>query len=108
MSNLDLAQKLKQFITTNFYVADPASLTSTASFLDQGIIDSTGVLEVVSYLEETFGIAVSDSEMLPENLDSLQGLCDFVQRKLSAQPRPDLISAKEESPSLPDLVSSSG
>jgi acyl carrier protein len=108
MTNLELAQQVKQFITSNFYVADPASLTPTASFLDLGIIDSTGVLEVVSYIEETFGIAVSDSEMLPDNLDSLQALCDFVQRKLSAQTRPHLISARPEPPSLPDLISSSG
>ena len=49
-----------------------------------GIIDSTGVLEVVSFLEETFGIVVGDSEMLPENLDSVQNLVAFIERKRSA------------------------
>jgi acyl carrier protein len=55
--------------------------------LDQGIVDSTGVLEVVTFLEEKFGIVVGDSEMLPENLDSLKNLTAFVERKRS---KPDL------------------
>lgn len=78
------AERIRQFITTNFYVPDPAKLLDSASFLDQGIIDSTGVLEVVSFLEETFGIVVGDTEMLPENLDSVQNLVAFIERKRSA------------------------
>jgi len=74
-------EKIRQFITTNFYVPDPTKLANDASFLDQGIIDSTGVLEVVIFLEETFGIVVGDSEMLPENLDSVQNLAAYVARK---------------------------
>lgn len=77
------AEEIRKFITTNFYVADPAKLADDASFLDQGIIDSTGVLEVVTFLEDTFGIVVGDSEMLPENLDSLRNLTAFVERKRS-------------------------
>ncbi len=75
------AERIRQFITTNFYVADPAKLADDASFLDQGIIDSTGVLEVVGFLEEGFGIVVGDDEMLPENLDSVRNLTAFVERK---------------------------
>jgi len=77
------AEEIRKFITTNFYVADPAKLADDASFLDQGIIDSTGVLEVVTFLEDKFGIVVGDSEMLPENLDSLKNLTAFVERKRS-------------------------
>ena len=77
------AEEIRKFITTNFYVADPAKLADDASFLDQGIIDSTGVLEVVTFLEDTFGIVVGDGEMLPENLDSLRNLTAFVERKRS-------------------------
>jgi acyl carrier protein len=84
MPRPDVAQKIKHFITTNFYVADPARLSAQASFYEQGIVDSTGVLEVVSFLEATFGISIRDSEMLPENLDSLHGLNTFVERKLSS------------------------
>jgi acyl carrier protein len=78
---MNTAEQIKQFITTNFYVADPAKLADDASFLDQGIIDSTGVLEVVGFLEENFGIVVGDDEMLPENLDSVRNLTAFVERK---------------------------
>ncbi|HEX7507769.1 MAG TPA: acyl carrier protein [Polyangia bacterium] len=74
-------EKIRQFITTNFYVPDPTTLADDVSFLDQGIIDSTGVLEVVIFLEETFGIVVGDSEVLPENLDSVQNLVAYVARK---------------------------
>ena len=62
-------------------VADPAKLADDASLLDQGIIDSTGVLEVIGFLESTFNITVEDAEMLPENLDSIQRISDFVARK---------------------------
>ncbi|TIU26903.1 MAG: acyl carrier protein, partial [Mesorhizobium sp.] len=57
------------------------SLSATESLLDQGIVDSTGVLEVIGFIEETFGIIVEDSELLPENLDSIQGIAQFIARK---------------------------
>lgn len=78
---MNTEEKIRTFITTNFYVANPAALADDASFLDQGIIDSTGVLEVVTFLEDTFGIAVADNEMLPENLDSIRNLTAYVDRK---------------------------
>jgi acyl carrier protein len=78
---MNTTEEIRKFITTNFYVADAAKLAEDASFLDQGIIDSTGVLEVVTFLEEKFGIVVADNEMLPENLDSLKNLAAFVERK---------------------------
>ena len=73
--------QVRSFVTTNFYVADPAKLADDASLLDQGIIDSTGVLEVIGFLESTFDITVEDAEMLPDNLDSIQRISDFVGRK---------------------------
>jgi acyl carrier protein len=66
---------------TNFYVADPKALEDSTSLLDHGIIDSTGVLEVIMFVETTFGVTVEDSEMLPENLDSIERIAAFVQRK---------------------------
>ena len=80
---MNTAEEIRKFITTNFYVVDPAKLADDASFLDKGIIDSTGVLEVVTFLEDKFGIVVGDNEMLPENLDSLRNLTAFVERKRS-------------------------
>jgi acyl carrier protein len=78
---MELNKQIRQFVTSNFYVADPAALEDGASLLDHGVIDSTGVLEVIAYIEETFGITVDDSEMLPENLDSIERIAAFVARK---------------------------
>jgi acyl carrier protein len=81
---MEITEKVRAFVTTNFYVPDPASLTNDASLLDQGIIDSTGVLEVIGFLEETFGISVDDRDILPENLDSIERIAGFVARKKTA------------------------
>jgi acyl carrier protein len=56
-------------------------LQDDASFLEQGIIDSTGVLELVEWLEDEFGFTVDDEELIPENLDSVNSLTDFIARK---------------------------
>jgi acyl carrier protein len=78
---VDIKESVRQFITKNFYVPDPSKLTDNVSFLDSGIIDSTSVLELTAFLEETFEIQVSDDELLPENLDTLASVDAFVQRK---------------------------
>jgi len=78
---MNIKEQVRTFVTTNFYVADPSSLNDTASLLDRGVIDSTGVLEVIFFIEETFGITVEDSEMLPDNLDSIERISNFVARK---------------------------
>lgn len=77
-------EQIRTFIVSNFYVADASTLRDTDSLLDGGIIDSTGALEVIAFIEATFGITVEDSEMLPENLDSIQRITDFVVRKQGA------------------------
>jgi acyl carrier protein len=81
MSEAEIKGQVRTFITTNFYVADPAALPDTDSLLDRGVIDSTGVLEVIGFIESTFGVTVEDAEMLPENLDSIQRITDFIERK---------------------------
>ena len=78
---MDIKQQVRAFITSNFYVADPSTLADDASLLDQGIIDSTGVLEIIMFLEDTFGFKVADSEMMPENLDSIENIASFVARR---------------------------
>jgi acyl carrier protein len=80
---MELNKKVRDFVTSNFYVADPKSLEDRTSLLDQGIIDSTGVLEVIMFIESTFGVTVEDAEMLPENLDSIERIAAFVARKTS-------------------------
>lgn len=81
MNEAEIKREVRTFITTNFYVADPTALPDTDSLLDRGVIDSTGVLEVIGFIESTFGVTVEDAEMLPENLDSIQRISDFVSRK---------------------------
>ena len=74
-------KQIWDFLASNFYIADMKALEDDTSLLDQGIIDSTGVLEVIGFLEETFGIMVDDDELLPENLDSIEGIARYVIRK---------------------------
>jgi acyl carrier protein len=78
---MDIKEQVRTFVTSNFYVADPTALEDSTSLLDRGIIDSTGVLEVIFFIEETFGIKVEDSEMLPDNLDSIDRIANFIARK---------------------------
>ena len=78
----DTAQKISEFIRSSLLLDSNVDLAGTPSFLEAGIIDSTGVLELVQFLEETWEISVKDEEMVPANLDSLSKLEAFVQRKL--------------------------
>jgi len=78
---MELRKQIRDFVTSNFYVADPATLEDRTSLLDQGVIDSTGVLEVILFIETKFGVTVEDGDMLPENLDSIERIAAFVARK---------------------------
>ena len=78
---MNTKERVKSFITTNFYVPDPAALEDDASLLDKGIVDSTGVLEIIGFLEQEFGVTVDDAEILPENLDSVGRIAEFVAKK---------------------------
>jgi len=78
---VELKDQVRQFIISNFYVADPAALNDDASLLDAGIVDSTGVLEVITFIETTFGLTVEDAEMLPDNLDAVNRIVAFVNKK---------------------------
>jgi acyl carrier protein len=81
----DISLAVRRFIGENFLFRDDGdAITHDASLLDAGIIDSTGVLELVSFLETTFGIEVQDDEMLPENLDSISAITSYVSRKLES------------------------
>lgn len=73
--------KVRSYILANLMFTDDASqLPDDVSLLDRGIIDSTGVLEIVLFLESEFGVKVQDSQMLPENFDSVNNIVNFVQR----------------------------
>lgn len=78
----DIEQKIHQFITDNFlFREDRASLTDSESLLEAGVIDSTGVLELVAFLETEFRFTVGDAEMVPENLDSISRIAGYVKGK---------------------------
>lgn len=78
---MDTSAKVRQFIRDNFYAASSTEFADESSLLDLGIVDSTGILEIVTFLEDTFGFTVEDDEMLPENLDSVANIVGFVTRK---------------------------
>jgi acyl carrier protein len=78
----EIAQTISAFITSSLLLDSTVDIAGTPSFLEAGIIDSTGVLELVQFLEETWGLSVKDEEMVPANLDSLLKLEAFVKRKL--------------------------
>ena len=75
--------QIKNFIIENFLFGNSDGLDDKASFLEEGIIDSTGVLELVNFLEETYEIQVADEELIPENLDSVNNVIRFIEEKLA-------------------------
>ena len=75
-------KKVRKFIVENFLFGDDNGLKDDASFLEEGIIDSTGVLELVKFLEESFSITVDDEELVPENLDSLDNISVYLESKM--------------------------
>ncbi|HEX9818553.1 MAG TPA: acyl carrier protein [Methylomirabilota bacterium] len=78
-----IRQELRRFVVTNFLLGeDGDGLGDDASFLEQGIVDSTGVLELVSFLERRYAITLEDEELVPDNLDSIRNLMAFLERKL--------------------------
>jgi len=77
-------EKIKTFIIENFLFGSKDGLQDETSFLEEGIIDSTGILELVTFLEEEFSIAVEDEELVPENLDSINNVTAFLERKIVA------------------------
>ena len=79
----DPKNKIKEFIIENFLFGDSNGLKDDTSFLDEGIIDSTGVLELITFLEEEYEINVEDNELIPENLDSINNLVAFIVTKLA-------------------------
>jgi acyl carrier protein len=74
--------QIEKFVIDNFLFGDSHSLSDNTSFLEEGIIDSTGALELVAFLEDTFSISVEDDELIPENLDSIINVTNFLATKI--------------------------
>ncbi|TFG50403.1 MAG: acyl carrier protein [Candidatus Brocadiia bacterium] len=81
---MDNSSKVREFVVENLLFGDGEALKYDTSFMEEGIVDSTGILELVFFIEETFGFSVEDDELVPENMDSLQNIVRFIDRKMDA------------------------
>jgi len=80
---MDVQETIREFVASHFLKGgEVTTIGDNVSFLEEGIIDSVGVLELVAFIEETFSFRVEDEELIPENLDSVNKLVVFVQSKL--------------------------
>jgi len=78
----NIRNKVREFIFSNFMLArNQNELSDKDSLFDKGVLDSTSVLEMIGFIEETFAISIADEELIPENLDSIDKLTAFIQRK---------------------------
>jgi acyl carrier protein len=78
---MTVAERVRSFVKQNFHVEDPADLADDASLIARGIVDSTGMLEIITFLETEYGIRISDQETVPENLETLGRIGAFVEKK---------------------------
>jgi acyl carrier protein len=78
-------ETVRKFIVENFLFGNDEKLKDDTSFLNSDILDSTGILELVAFLEETYDFSIEDEEMLPENFDSLINVSSYLVRKLNSE-----------------------
>lgn len=78
----DFSTDVRRFVVANFLLGREYPLCDDSSFMEEGLIDSTGILELVSHLEETYGIEILEQELTPDNLDSISRIAAFLARKL--------------------------
>jgi acyl carrier protein len=84
---MDVKSRVRQYIVDSILMtSDGGGLGDRTSLLEHNILDSTGVMELAGFLEETFGIEVMDDELVPSNLDTLEGIEAYVTRKLVPEP----------------------
>ncbi len=84
---MNVQERIRSFIEENFYVAEGNAVADDASLLRTGVVDSTGVLEIIAFLETEFGIAIEDRDAVPANLGSIARISAFVERKLEGRGR---------------------
>jgi acyl carrier protein len=94
---VDFSAPVRQFISENFlFREDMDDIADEASFVQAGILDSTGVLELIAFLEERYGIEIADEEMLPSNFDSIRAVAAYLKRKLEGGARGADLRAQAE------------
>ena len=84
---MNIEEQVRAFVAQNFYV-DPGGIGSETSLIGAGFVDSTGMLELIAFLESEYGIRLEDREMIPENLETLARIAAFVERKTAAGSEP--------------------
>ncbi len=87
-----MEEQIRAYIVENFLLGDEKGLSVSESLLDSGVVHSTGVIELIEFLEETFKIKVSDEELVPENLDTITAIAAYVAQKQAAC-KPGLVGA---------------
>ena len=80
---MQIENEIRKFVMENFLWDEEVNLLEEDSLLEKGIIDSTGVLELVAFIEETYSFKINDEELVPENLDSIKNILRFIQNKLN-------------------------
>jgi len=81
---MTIESQLQRFLYDNFIFDEQIKIERNASLLENGIVDSTGILELIMFIEETFQIEVQDDEVIPQNLDSIANLINFINFKLQS------------------------
>lgn len=85
ITDADVRLRIRRYILEDLMLGTAGDLDDSASLSKSGIIDSTGALELVAVLEESFGISIADKDLVPANLDSVDGIAALVERKLACQ-----------------------
>jgi acyl carrier protein len=80
---MTIQERVRDFVLESYYVSDPAQLTDDMSLIDSGIIDSTGMLDLILFIEGEYGIRVADAETIPGNLETIGRIASYVERKQS-------------------------
>lgn len=79
---MSLQEDIRSFIVDNFLFGDAGTLNNDSSFIKEGIVDSTGILQLVAFIQDQYRVVVEDEELIPENLDSVSKVAAFVENKM--------------------------
>ena len=101
---MEIEKKIRTFIVTQLYYADDRPFSDQDSFLETGVIDSMGVMELVAFIQSEFGVEAAPSEIVVENFDSILKLANFVRQKLGLNRPPVLPQATKELSPEPSSV----
>jgi len=101
MDRASIANAVRQFVHDNYLLGREYHFTDDDSFLDQSIIDSIGILQLVMFLQDTYGVTVEDDERIPQNLDSITAASDYICRKLNG------VQQRHSAPTGPTLPGAS-